>query len=178
MPNTINAHDFWAVSSLFSYPDAQTISAPIPDGVGVEARALLTERAELDPILLENEYIRLFVNALPEVPCAPYGSIYLEGTLMGASTMRVAAIYRKYGLHPDELPDHISVESEFLAWLSEEATHSSEARKDFDSLCAHFQGWTPRFLAQVEQYDQLGWYRRCGEWAKGVLGCQKGQKPL
>ena len=96
---------------------------------------------------------------------------------MGASTMRVAEMYRKYGLNPDELPDHISVESEFLAWLSGEATHSSEAGKDFDSLRAHFQDWIPRFLAQVEQYDQLGWYRRCGEWAKGVLGCQKGQKP-
>ena len=169
MPNTINAHDFWAVSSLFSYPDAQTTSAPIPDGVGVVARALLTERGELDPILLENEYIRLFVNALPEVPCAPYGSVYLEGALMGASTMRVAGIYRKYGLNPDELPDHISVESEFLAWLSEEATHTSEARKDFDFLWAHFQSWIPRFLAQVEQHDQLGWYRRCAEWAKGVF---------
>lgn len=166
MSNTINSNDLWAISRMFSYPDALTISAPIPDGVGVEAQVLLAERRQINPILLENEYVRLFVNALPEVPCAPYGSVYLEGTLMGASTMRVAGIYRKYGLNPDELPDHVSVESEFLAWLSEEATHSSEARKDFDSLCAHFQGWTPRFLAQVEQYDQLGWYRRCAEWAK------------
>jgi len=178
MSNTINAHDLLAISRLFSYPDAQTISAPIPDGVGVEAQALLTERTQLDPILLENEYVRLFVNALPEVACAPYGSVYLEGTLMGASTMRVAAMYRKYGLHPDGLPDHISVESEFLAWLSGEVMHSSEARKDFDFLWAHFQGWLPLFFAQVEQHDQLGWYRRCAEWAKGIIfRCQKGQQP-
>lgn len=166
MANTINTHDLWAISRLFSYPDAQTISAPIPDGVGAEARALLTERTQLDPILLENAYVRLFVNALPEVPCAPYGSVYLEGTVMGASTMRVAAIYRTYGLHPDELPDHISVESEFLAWLSGETAHSLEARKDFECLWAHYQEWIPHFLARVEQYDQLGWYKQCAEWAQ------------
>ena len=169
MPNTINAHDLWAISRLFSYPDAQTISAPIPDGVGVEAEALFVERTQLDPILLENEYVRLFVNALPEVPCAPYGSVYLEGTLMGASTMRVAEMYRKYGLNPDELPDHISVESEFLAWLSGEMKHSPDARHDFDFLIGHFQEWVIPFLVLVEQHDQLGWYRRCAEWAQGIV---------
>ena len=54
MSNTINANDLWAISRMFSYPDALTISAPIPDGVGVEAQAILAERSKFDPILLEN----------------------------------------------------------------------------------------------------------------------------
>ena len=96
---------------------------------------------------------------------------------MGASTMRVAEIYRKYDLNPDELPDHISVESEFLAWLSREVMHSSEAHKDFDFLWGHFQGWIPLFLAQVEQHDQLGWYRRCAEWAKVFFDVKRDKPP-
>jgi len=169
MPKTISASDLWAISRLFSYPDAQTISAPIPDEVGAEARALLAERTRFDPILLENEYVRLFVNTLPEVPCPPYGSVYLEGTVMGESTMRVAEIYRKYRLNPNELPDHISVESEFLAWLSGEVMQSPTAGHDFDFLLGHFQQWVIPFLVRVEQHDQLGWYRRCAGWARRVL---------
>jgi TorA maturation chaperone TorD len=55
----------------------------MPEEAGTEARALIAEMKGIDPVRLENEYIRLFVNAMPEVPCAPYGSVYLEGTIMG-----------------------------------------------------------------------------------------------
>ena len=169
MSNAINAHDLWAISRLFSYPDAQTISAPIPDGVGVEAEALFVERTQLDPILLENEYVRLFVNALPEVPCAPYGSVYLEGTVMGESTVKVAHIYRQYGMEHQELADHIAVESEFLAWLHGKVIETPPAREDFDYLFGHLRQWTTPFFDQVIQHDQLGCYRQCAQWARRML---------
>lgn len=169
MKAEIRPADLWALSHLFRYPDAQALSAPIREEVGAEVRALFAERQRLDPLRLENEYIRLFVNGLPEVPCAPYGSLYLEGTIMGASTVQVAKIYQKYGLTTKEMPDHIAVECEFLAWLHQKAQQSSDVDEDFDFLFGHLRQWIVPFLARVEQHDRLGWYRSCAAWSSRLF---------
>ena len=167
---TVALHaDLWSISRLFSYPDAQMVSAPLPEGVGAEAVALLEEINGVDTIPVENEYVRLFINAMPEVPCAPYGSVYLEGSVMGESTLKIATIYRKYGIEPAELADHIAVESEFLAWLHGRATVDTEARKDFDYLLNHLRKWSDSFFAQVAVHDQIGCYRRASELARALL---------
>ena len=158
-----------AISLLFSYPDVKWASMPVPEGLAVEARLLLEEMRSLDPIVLENEYVRLFVNSLPEVPCAPYGSVYLEGTVMGETTLKVADIYRQHGVEPEELADHIAVESEFLSWLHGRMGESPEYRRQYDYLLGHLQQWTSSFFLQVELHDRLGCYRRCAGLARGLL---------
>ena len=158
-----------AISLLFSYPDVKWASMPVAENLAVEARLLLEEMRSLDRTVLENEYVRLFVNSLPEVPCAPYGSVYLEGTVMGETTLKVAEMYRHYGLEPEELADHIAVESEFLAWLHGRAGQSTEHDRHFDFLLGHLQQWTTSFFAQVEQHDRLGCYKRSAELARQLL---------
>lgn len=169
MPDTTLHSGLSAISLLFSYPDVKWASTPIPLELAVEARLLFEEMRSLDRTVLENEYIRLFVNSMPEVPCAPYGSVYLEGTVMGETTLKVAEIYRHYGLEPEELPDHIAVESEFLAWLHGRVGESLDNKRHYDFLLGHFQQWTTSFFPQVEQHDRLGCYRRCTEVARGLL---------
>lgn len=159
----------WSVSRLFSYPDAKKVLAPLPMEVGAETRTLLADMKNIDSVRLENEYVQLFINAMPEVPCAPYGSVYLEGSVMGESTVKVAAIYRQYGMTPDELADHIAVESEFLAWLHGRAEKVAEAREDFTYLLGHLQKWTTLFFAQVVRHDQIGCYRQAAELARRLL---------
>lgn len=159
-----------AISLLYSYPDADWASTPIPLELAVEARLLLEEMRSLDRTVLENEYVRLFVNSLPEVPCAPYGSVYLEGTVMGETTLKVADIYRQYGMIPEELADHIAVESEFLAWLHGVAAGDATARKDFTFLLGHLRQWTEAFFQNVERHDQLGCYRQGAGLARAILG--------
>ncbi len=158
-----------AISLLFSYPDVKWASIPVPEGLAVESRLLIEEMRSLDQTVLENEYVRLFVNSMPEVPCAPYGSVYLEGTVMGETTLKVAEIYRQYGMEPEELADHIAVESEFLAWLHGRVVESLENKRHYDILLGHFQQWTLSFFTQVEQHDRLGCYRRCTEVARELL---------
>ncbi len=158
-----------SISQLFSYPDGQWTSVPLSEGAGAEVGLLLDEMRGIDPIRRENEYVRLFVNAMPEVPCAPYGSVYLEGSVMGETTLKVADIYRKYGLATEELADHIAVESEFLAWLHGAAA-DTEARQDFTYLLGHLRQWTEPFFTQVEQHDRLGCYRRSAGLARAILG--------
>ena len=155
------------ISLLFSYPDGQWFSAPMP--AGAEAAALLMEMRGITPTRLENEYVRLFINAMPELPCAPYGSVYLEGSVMGESTLKITDIYRKYRMATDEPADHIAVESEFLAWLHGRVVEFPQAREDFDHLFGHLRQWTASFFAQVEQHDQLGCYRQCAQWARRTL---------
>lgn len=155
------------ISCLFTYPDQPPAPASVP--AEVDAGPLLEMMRSLAPVRLQNEYVRLFINALPEVPCAPYGSVYLEGSVMGESTVRVGEIYRKYGMETTELPDHIAVESEFLAWLHGVAADDEAARQDYDYLLWHFKEWTSLFFARVEQHDQLGCYRQSARLARTIL---------
>ncbi len=166
----INLHTgLQTMSLLFSYPDRKWAATPIPLGLAEDARSLIAEMRALDPVALENEYIRLFVNSMPEVPCAPYGSVYLEGTVMGESTLKVADIYRQYGLAPEEMADHIAVEAEFLAWLSDRIDESEENRIHVDFLLGHLRQWTTDFFASVERHDRLGCYRQSARIAREIL---------
>lgn len=155
------------ISCLFTYPDQPLALAKSP--AEKETEVLLEAMNSLEPVRLQNEYVRLFINALPEVPCAPYGSVYLEGSVMGESTVRVHEIYRKYGMETTELPDHIAVESEFLAWLHGVAGNDEAARQDYHYLLGHLKKWTSLFFDRVEQHDQLGCYRQSARLARTLL---------
>jgi TorA maturation chaperone TorD len=161
------------VSQIFSYPSAEGAGQPALAGLGAEieekGEALLAEMSKIDHLRLETEYVRLFINAMPEVPCPPYGSVYLEGSVMGASTLRVIEIYRKYGMATDELADHIAVECEFLAWLSGLTGENQAARQDYSTLLGHLRQWTDPFFSRVEEHDRIGCYRRGAEIGRTVF---------
>lgn len=169
MTATPNHWGLQLISTLFSYPGGPVDMPMPPEIMEEDDAALLAERNNLDPTILANEYIRLFVNAMPELPCAPYGSFYLEGTLFGSSTQKVAALYRKYGMECNEPADHIAVESEFLAWLHGRAAEDIDARKDFDYLLGHLQQWSEPFFKTVEENDRLGYFRRSAGLARRIL---------
>lgn len=77
------------------------------------------------------EYSRLFL--VPPVPVTLNAGVYLEGALGGSSTQMMLACYELAGVKPDErfhdLPDHVSMQLEFLARLFERA-----ARGETDAL--------------------------------------------
>ena len=127
----------------------------------------LSEETFMD---LQNQYVRLFINALPEVPCPPYGSFYLEGTLMGESTLRLTNLYRNYGFETDEVADHIAVELEFLAILLHLSIKDDEStRVDRRFLWDHLKAWTPRFFDRVEDHDEMGFYAGVSRYARRVI---------
>jgi len=144
-----------ALARLFAYPETcpdeedltkagMTSWRPVPEGGGLEA--------------LQAEHVRLFINSLPETPCPPYGSFYLEGTLMGGSTMGLRELYTANGFHTDEMPDHIAVELEFLGLLCM-ASKYEDVRESLEFLLEHLRSWTPRFFEQVRINDQTGFYK-------------------
>lgn len=120
---------------------------------------------------IQTEYVRLFVNATPEVTCPPYASVYLEGNLMGESTVEVAELYEKYGLlvNGSELPDHISIELEFLGLLSANLESKPEVKEDYDLMLSHLGDWIISFLERVEQNDKIGYYGHLAKVSKNFL---------
>ncbi len=160
----IEAGDLQLLSRSFRYPEMK------PD------RSELTRIGmAFDPDLettgltkLQNEYVRLFINALPQVPCPPYGSFYIEGSLMGTSTVQLQNLYQNYGVVADETPDHIAVELEFLALLSL-LSRTHPVQEDYRFLLDHLNQWTPEFFTCIEQHDTTGFYRELSQCARTAL---------
>jgi TorA maturation chaperone TorD len=161
----LDADELRLLSRLFAYPDARPAAADVAQIGAGEGEGLGHGTLQA----LQAEYVRLFINALPEVPCPPYGSVYLEGTLMGESTVRLRHLYARYGCETDEMADHIAVELEFLALLAA-LSADGPVPEDYRFVLDHLQRWTPAFLAKVEENDRLGFYRAASRYAQKVLG--------
>jgi len=133
-----------------------------PGAAGAFATFLEENRGKSDEdfyYALAAEHTRLFVNAVPKVPCPPYESVWREKVAMGASTMEVLDSYRRAGLDVlgnfRDLPDHLAVELEFLYFLL-----STGKTDDYESFVKqHLSQWVPEFCDKVEEHDRLGFYR-------------------
>ncbi|RDB43734.1 hypothetical protein DU490_06060 [Halomonas sp. DQ26W] len=92
-----------------------------------QALAALTDTQQL--IL---GYSRLFL--MPPAPAPLNLGTYLDGAIMGQSTQSILALYRRHGLEQDaafrDLPDHLSLNLQWLAWVYSEAMEAREAAKD------------------------------------------------
>jgi TorA maturation chaperone TorD/ferredoxin len=122
---------------------------------------------------LTQTYNRLFVG--PQPPLAhPYESVYRtpNGRLMGDVTMQVVQAYAEAGLAladgRHDMPDHVAVELEFMAYLAgEEAKARSNGNealvgtwlsRQVDFLRDHLTCWIPQFCHHVVKADPGGYY--------------------
>lgn len=130
------------------------------------------------------EYARLFVGP-QRVLAPPYGSVYLEEgrRVMGDSTLEALQAYREAGLRLDadfkELPDHVAVELEFVAFLAAraaaaraagdgpEADRRRAAREAF--LDRHLRRWAPAFCARIAEGTEHPFYRALAECLQAVV---------
>ena len=140
------------------------------------------------------DYARLFVGPY-ELLAPPYGSVYLERKkeVMGESTVAVQRIYEAVGLRVDkdfhELPDHITVELEFMYYLVHEELRAY-GQADCDGvrnilgqqemfLKSHLGAWVLAFTEKVQQGCETSFYRnlaRCTSlFVKGDMQYLAGQ---
>jgi TorA maturation chaperone TorD len=146
---------------------------------------------------LDREYMELFAIPGPRY-VAPYESVFrdhwllppmlkrgsdpretgqtVKGLLMGESTLAVRNCYLRSGLLPEEeLPDHISNELYFLAYLCEkeaeapsgEARSLAETRERFRR--DHVSKWIGELREKVKERDRLGYYSAILQVAEAVL---------
>jgi TorA maturation chaperone TorD len=143
-----------AAADLLSHFWSRPLPEEVDSWVGVqelldETHRLVSSEPATEPMALPagagqapallDEFERLFVGP-GQVPCPPYESFWREDvpvdirrTLMGPCTAELKELYRELGLKvaaaTGELPDHVAIELEALAYsLSSEATEAVAAR--------------------------------------------------
>jgi TorA maturation chaperone TorD len=125
---------------------------------------------------LQNEYVRLFVNSLPTLPCPPYASVYLEGTLMGRSAVGLERLYADYGLQPGDMGDHIAVELEFAGFLDMIRDETPRASEDLRAVLEHLRRWTPELFERVRASDRTGVYAAAARRTAAALDNAEDQR--
>lgn len=91
-------------------------------------------RSLKEPLELAVEYTRLFRGPV-KAEAYPYESMYIDGEVMGASTLDVLRRYEEAGVGVSDdfkdLPDHVSAELEFMHYLTARELEAWQ-RKDQD----------------------------------------------
>ncbi len=175
------------ISQTFLYPDEERLSRVVAaadellrEG-DVLARFAFFERwcellrflNTLDPQEAEKvqgEFVPLFVANARGVPCPPYESVYREpsGRPSGWLLGQIEGEYAAAGLTPSpnlgDLPDHVAVETEFMAvlcgreaeaWESEEQARAIKALGVQSAFAeSHLNRWFPQFAQQVTDTDE------------------------
>jgi len=128
---------------------------------------------------LLDEYERLFVGP-GQVPCPPYESFWREDvpvdirrTLMGPCTAELKELYHELGLQvspqPRELPDHVAVELEAIAYAVVFEETGAVAKRLFDE---HLCQFLPRLCRAVAHDARSPFYRDLAaltlDWLTGL----------
>jgi TorA maturation chaperone TorD len=138
---------------------------------------------------LQREYMDLFVVPNPRY-VAPYESVFrdswsnpveggasISGLLLGESSLAVQRCYDEAGVAPeDELPDHVAIELQFMAWLwalqaapeSGDVAAIAELRGRFRS--DHVARWIADLRGRVAERDRLGFYAAALRVTEAVIG--------
>lgn len=134
--------------------------------LNVDAEAMIALSTAIgNPTALAEEYERLMVGP-GQTPCPPYESMWNEdapqqrGIMMGSAAGQMLALYRRAGLtmrpHQGELPDHLVVELEALAWSLEQSRAPAVATALLDN---HLLVWLPRFCERVAAETNHPYYQ-------------------
>lgn len=177
--------------SGFSYPESPFVKSikngKFFQGMKKTAEAFQLELGQLDRISkevfetesveetereLETEYVSLFISEVGGALVPPYGSVYIDDTIMGPSTDQVVENYQKAGFSKLEeyngLPDHISVELEYLFKLTQMETPEKYRYhiQFYDDLLAP---WLGEFTDSIAEATDSRFYSALATWLESGL---------
>jgi len=152
---------------------------------GIEASLQNSEEKLIEDLAVE--YARLFLG--PGKHISPHESIHHQredgdwGTLWGADTVEVKKFIEATGLkyEPDYkgMPDHVSVEFEFMAELirrekqawdeNDEAVVKNCMNVQKRFLEEHLIQWIPNFCEKVSQQAELPFYKAVAELTRSFI---------
>ena len=140
------------------------------EGLLEEFIEAIEELRTLPPQELQAEHTRLFINSYPTLPTPPYESAYREMLLMGDYAEEVGKYYSLYNLEvPEDLPDHISYELDFMRFLLEEGD-TELAREFFEE---HIFQWVPDFVSDLRNESRLKFYKFVANFLDDFLEREK-----
>ena len=154
------------------------LDASLPTGTATDMKELLDVLAE--------EYAALFI--LPG-GLSPHESVRLKGLLCQSPEQDARAFYKKCGVEYQAdstvFADHLAVEIEFMAYLTEkeataldegddnEATRWLEFERDF--FRDHIEGWVFAFLDDLATYARHPFYKEMSVLTKNFLESERAE---
>ncbi len=193
-------------SQAFLYPDESRLQGVdlLADELGREETTLarfsffgewtrllrsIKSLASEDSQAIENEFVSLFSVSASDVPCPPYESVYRQpgGRPTGRPLAEIEGDYATVGLalSPSlkEFPDHVSLQTEFLALLCEREAQAWKEqdlergirilRKEKTFLDRHLAIWFPQFARRIRVADRTGIYGAIGAGAERFISHDK-----
>ncbi len=139
---------------------------------GISKEAFEAESVKEKERELETEYVSLFISEVGGALVPPYGSVYIDDTIMGPSTDRVVENYQEAGFSKLEeyngLPDHISVELEYLFKLTQMETPEKYRYhiQFYDDLLAP---WLGEFTDSIVEAMDSRFYSTLATWLESGL---------
>lgn len=125
----------------------------------------------IQPLKLRVDHAALFVGPY-QLLAYPYGSVHLEKNkqVMGETTIALKQLYMKAGLCIDdninEIPDHISLELEFLHYLLYKLSENFEDKQILELLSnflkQYYLPFTNKFLTLVVENAETDFYKALG----------------
>jgi TorA maturation chaperone TorD len=146
------------------HPLVQTGRQQMMSWLDSEGAAQLADDAHAD-------YMRLFVGVTGKTLAAPWGTTYItkERLLFSEQTIWVRKFYERYGLvvknKNTEPDDHIGMELEFLAYLSEQG--KVDAAREF--AAGYIVPWASLWNADVQKHAKTGFYKALGNMTAGGI---------
>lgn len=150
-PDTATAQKLLNLAALFEYPTAQ-----------------LSAALDVDFEVLQQTYVRLFVNNLGGVQAPPYAGCYLpdQDRLEFMSFFSGACRRSGVALKGSQPPDYIPLMLEVLALLLSQGGQSQDAAKRVEPC---YGEWPQRFVETLEQHDDIGVYVAAAKEFKALL---------
>ncbi|KYH32995.1 Tat proofreading chaperone DmsD [Moorella mulderi DSM 14980] len=131
---------------------------------------------------LQEDYNRLFFGP-GHLEAPPWESVYRskEHLLFGEETLAVREFYRSFGLESKkknrEPDDHLGLEMEFMAWLSQAAAAKVQAGEDASEflqgqrrfLKEHLEQWVPALCSDIQGAARTKFFRGLALFTRGWL---------
>ncbi len=139
---------------------------------GLKLEAVAPDGPDDEPLEdLAVEYARLFIGPGKHIP--PYESVYVDNSLATRTTDEIARFIEGHGFayRPEYhgLPDHVSVELEFMQGLAREeagawergelAAAGTQAEIQVRFIEEHLLRWLPAFCADIVDNTKQSFYR-------------------
>ncbi len=163
------------VRGKFPLPDVSSSNEDFADGINV-LKEFMTEEKDVKKLYesMCAEFTRLFLGPVPFV--FPYESMYIDGSIMAKSLLKVkneyraAGFSRAQGFHEPE--DHIAMELGFMGNLCQKVSKENlKVQREF--LDKHLSKWAPGFCNELCEKSRSDFYKGIGKLTKGFLDFEK-----
>jgi len=128
----------------------------------INVNEIINALRQTDDNKLATEYVSLFINKYPKVPCPPHESYFRSESLYDPLVITdLNNFYSKMGLEPkNSFGDHISniFEYMFILLLSENITEEEKTKTERNFFLKHIASWIMKLTECIKKNTREDYY--------------------